>query len=57
MPQNVGVVNWKIKADKTDNILEAEDKSSHYFLYRHMEKEKLQEHSVTPFMLSISIGY
>lgn len=57
MPQNVGVVNWKIKADKTDNILDAEDKSSHYYLYRHMEKEKLQEHSVTPFMLSISMGY
>lgn len=48
---------WFIGKLKTDNMLEAEDEASYDFLNRGTEKEKLQELSVDPFMLHISMGY
>lgn len=54
--EKVGVVNWQAEVDGTYNVLEAEEKSSHYFLERSLEREKLEGLSAAPFVLYISMG-
>lgn len=53
----MGVVNWQVEVPQTDDILEAEDKSSCYFSYRGMEKGKLEAFQQLPLYCVISMGY